>query len=212
MFLLIRLAPAAAIGAYAVGQAISMGQVGAVIPFVQVGFAAVAGEAEHERALETLLKHFRLAQVAVVAAALFAGALTSWGIRVFFGPEYLSATNATYFLIAAAATWGIGETLEQGLRAAGHPGLGIVSNVTGLVALCSLGVPAYASLGITGLAAAAFLGQLVSLLSLIGLCVVCLKMRLRTFWAFDALTYRELRNLTVLVVRRFEKTRGSVSS
>ncbi len=114
MFLLVRLAPAAAIGAYAVAQAISMGQVGAVIPFVQVGFAAVAAEVKHERALETLVRHFRLAQVTVVAAALFAASLTSWGIRVFFGTEYLSATNATYFLIAAAATWGMGETLEQG--------------------------------------------------------------------------------------------------
>jgi O-antigen/teichoic acid export membrane protein len=212
MFLLVRLAPAAAIGAYAVAQAISMGQVGAVIPFVQVGFAAVAAEAKHERALETLLRHFRLAQIAVVAAALFAAALTSWGIRVFFGPEYLSATNTTYFLIAAAATWGIGETLEQGLRAAGHPGLGIVSNVAGLVALCALAVPAYLYFGIAGLASAALLGQLVSLLALIGLCVLRLKMRLRTFWAFDTVTFREFKRLTASAVRHFEKTDASVSS
>ena len=206
MFLLVRLAPAAAIGAYAVAQAISMGQVGAVIPFVQVGFAAVAAEVKHERALETLVEAFSFGSGAVVAAALIAAVLTSWGIRVFFGAEYLSATNTTYFLIAAAATWGMGETLEQGLRAAGHPRLGIMSNVAGLVSLCGLGIPAYLYFGIIGLAAAAFLGQLVSLLALIGFCVLVLKMPLRPFGRLMRVTFRELNHLTVSIVRSAGKS------
>ena len=203
MFLLVRLAPAGAIGAYAVAQAISMGQVGAVIPFVQVGFAAVAAEVQHERALETLVRHFRLAQVAVVAAAAAAAALTSWGIRVFFGAQYLSATTATYFLIGAAAMWGMGETLEQGLRAASHPRLGIIANLLGLLVLCALGIPAYLHFGIGGLAGAAFLGQGISLFALISLCVLVLKMPLATFWAFDATTFRQLKIATSGLRRRF---------
>ena len=42
MFILVRLAPSEAIGLYAVAQAIALGQIGAVHPFVQVGFSAAA--------------------------------------------------------------------------------------------------------------------------------------------------------------------------
>ncbi len=193
MFLLVRLAPAAAIGAYAVAQAISMGQVGVVNPFVQVGFAAVAGETGHERALGTLSRHFRLAQIAVVGMGVLAASLTSWGIRVFFGPEFLSARTATYFLIGATVIWGMEQVLEQGLRAASHPSLGIISNVLGLGILLALAVPAYRHFGIGGLAAAVLLGQLVNLLILIGCCVSMLNMRLASFWAFDAASFREFK-------------------
>jgi O-antigen/teichoic acid export membrane protein len=191
MFLLVRLAPAAAIGAYAVAQAISMGQVGMVNPFVQVGFAAVAGEIEHERALETLGRHFRFAQVAVLGAAVVAAALTSFCIRVLFGPEFLGATMATYFLIGASALWGMEQVLEQGLRAAAHPALGIMSNLLGLVCLLMLAIPGYTHFGIGGLAAGVLLGQLVNLAALIAFCVVALDMRLTLFWAFSATTFHE---------------------
>lgn len=43
-FLLVRLTTAQAIGLYAVAQAIALGQIGAVMPFIQVGFTAVARE------------------------------------------------------------------------------------------------------------------------------------------------------------------------
>lgn len=203
MLLLVRIAPAAAIGAYAVAQAIAMGQVGIVNPFVQVGFAAVAGEAEHDRALETLARHFRLAQVAVAGMAIFAAASASWAIRVLIGPEFLAATAATYFLIGASGFWGMGQTLEQGLRAASHPGLGIFSNLLGLAILLSAGVPAYLHFGITGLAAAVFLGQCTNLLVLIGLCIFYLRMRPGLFWAFDAATFHEMKVVTAALKKRF---------
>jgi len=203
MLLVVRLAPAAAIGAYAVAQAIAMGQVGIVNPFVQVGFAAVAGEAEHDRALETLARHFRLAQVAVAGMAILAAAMASWAIRVLIGPEFLAATTATYFLIGASGFWGMGQTLEQGLRAASHPGLGIFSNLLGLTALLSAGVPAYLYFGITGLAAAAFLGQCVNLLALMGTCVFYLQMRPGLFWAFDAATFHDMKAAMTALRKRF---------
>jgi O-antigen/teichoic acid export membrane protein len=202
MLLLVRLAPAAAIGAYAVAQAIAMGQIGIVNPFVQVGFAAVAGETEHGRALETLARHFRLAQVAVAGTAILAAAMASWAIRVLIGPEFLAATTATYFLIGASGFWGMGQTLEQGLRAASHPSLGIFSNLLGLATLLSAGVPAYLHFGITGLAAAVCIGQGVNLLALIGFCVFHLQMRFGLFWAFDATTFHEMKAVTAALRKR----------
>jgi enterobacterial common antigen flippase len=192
MFLLVRLAPAAAIGAYAVAQAIAMGQVGVINPFIQVGFAAVAQQPDEASALATLAHHFKLAQLAAFAMAAVAASLTPWAIRTFFGAEFSPAITATYFLIAAAALWGLGETLEQGLRAAGHPRLGMVASLFGLAILLAAAVPAYHRYGISGLAATVCVAQGLSLIALILLCTTRLHMRISAFWAFDRDTLRRL--------------------
>lgn len=203
MFLLVRMAPAASIGMYAVAQAIAMGQVGAINPFIQVGFAAVAQQTDEESALAILAHHFRLAQLAAVVMALAAAAITPWGIRVFFGQQFLPATIAAYYLIAAAALWGVGETLEQGLRAANHPRLGMIASFIGLTILLVASVPAYHAIGINGIAAAVCFSQAVSLIALIVLCVVRLRMRASSLWAFNAATFSELESRIALIFRRF---------
>ena len=210
MFLLVRLAPAAAIGAYAVAQAVSSGQVGVINPFVQVGFADVAQQTDSDHALRAVARHFRLAQVASISMGILAIAVTPWGIRLFFGAEFVSATTATYFLIGAAAFWGMGETLEQGLRAASHPRLGIISNLLGLAILLGLGVPAYQSFGIAGVATAVCMGQAASLAALIGFCVFVLNMKLKLFWAFDASTFHELKGVAVSLLKRLSPARRRV--
>jgi enterobacterial common antigen flippase len=202
MFLLVRLAPAAAIGSYAVAQAIAMGQVGVINPFIQVGFAAVAKQPDEPSALATLAHHFKLAQLAAFAMAAVAAALTPWAIRVFFGAEFSPATTATYFLIAAAAFWGVGEMLEQGLRAAGHPRLGMIASLFGLALLLAAAVPAYHRYGITGLAGTVCFAQGVSLIALIALCVSRLHMSIRSFWAFDRDTFRRLYSVFATLLRR----------
>ena len=139
MFILVRIAPTAAIGLYAVAQAIALGQIGAVSPFVQVGFSAVAGETEPRKALQTLARHFRLAQLAVVSIGLLAAAVTPWLIRLMFGAQFSGAVTTAYLLIGATVLWGMEQVLEQGLRAADHPRPGIVSNLLGLAVLVGLG-------------------------------------------------------------------------
>jgi O-antigen/teichoic acid export membrane protein len=203
MFLLVRLAPAAAIGAYAVAQAIAMGQVGVINPFIQVGFAAVAQHTEESSALTALARHFRFAQIAAIAMALFAAALTPWAIRTFFGAAFLPAVVATYFLIAASTFWGLGETLEQGLRAAAHPRLGMIASLIGLVILFAVGIPAYYSYGISGLAASVCLSQFISLAALVAFCIFYLRMPAKLFLAFDAATLREIETAVASMFRHF---------
>jgi O-antigen/teichoic acid export membrane protein len=196
MFLIVRLLPAEAIGLYAVAQAISMGQIGAVTPFVQVGFAAVAGQADPEEALKTLARHFRFAALAATVVGLAAAVATPWGIRLFFGTRFIGATKATFLLIAAAAFWGMAQVLDQGLRAASHPRPGIFSNLLGAVFVFALGIPACLHFGINGMAASLVIAQFINLMILIGYCVAYLKMPARLFWAFDGST---LSNLTLSV-------------
>jgi O-antigen/teichoic acid export membrane protein len=202
MFLIVRLLPTEAIGLYAVAQAIALGQIGAVTPLVQVGFSAVAGHAEPEQAIKTLARHFRFAALAAIIVGLAAAAATPWGIRVFFGSRFIGATEATFLLIAATAVWGVGQVLDQGLRAASHPRPGIFSNLLGAVVMFALGIPACLRFGINGLAAASLAAQSLNLSILIGFCVTGLKMPAKSFWAFDAPLIKEIGALARSSIKR----------
>jgi O-antigen/teichoic acid export membrane protein len=208
MFILVRLAPMSAVGLYVIAQAIASGQFGAVSPFVHVSFAAVAGETECEAALFALARHFRLAQLASVAAALIAGGLTPWAIRFFFGSGFLAAVTTTYLLIGASALWGMSQVMEQGLRAAGHPRPGIASNLLGLIALAGLGIQGCAHHGIVGLAAATLAAQLLNLAILISFCALELKMPLHSLSAFDGGSLRELHGVAALLIGRIYTKSG----
>ena len=176
MLLLVRMVPTEAVGLYAVAQGIALGQMGAVLPFVHVGFAAVAREEQPRAALIALARHFRFAQAAAVGMGLLAAALTPWAIRIFFGSRFSSAAGATYFLIGATAFWGMGLMLEQALRAAEHPRVGIVSNLAGLALLVASGIPACLRFGIDGIAASFMAAELLNLSVLICFCVFWLGM------------------------------------
>jgi len=202
MFILVRLAPTEAVGLYAVAQAIALGQIGAVLPFVQVGFAAVAREEEREGALAAVAHHFRLAQLAAAGMGLLAAAFTPWATRTLFGAGFSAAMTPAFFLIGSTALWGIGQVLDQGLRAAGHPRIGIVSNLAGLVVIVALGIPGCLSFGINGLAAASLAAQLVNLSILVGFCVAGLKMPVKTFWAFDATALKEIGAVAMSSLKR----------
>ena len=202
MFILVRIASREAIGLYAVAQAISTGQIGAVIPFVHVSFTAVAREEGQAAALAALAHHFRLAQLATVVAALAAAAVTPWGIRLLFGSDFARATAAAYFLIGGTTCWGMSQVLEQGLRAAGHPRPGIVSNLAGLALLLAAGIPACLRHGINGLAAAVLAAQFLNLGVLLGFCVTRLKISPRSLWAFDGQALQYLREIVASLNRR----------
>jgi O-antigen/teichoic acid export membrane protein len=207
MFILVRLAPSAAIGLYAVAQAIALGQIGAVNPFIRVGFSAVAGEMDPGKALQTLGRHFRLSQLVVISTGLLAAAVTPWLVRLLFGAQFTGAVTTAYLLIGATMFSGMEQVLEQGLRAADHPRPGIVSNLLGLALIISLGIPACLHYGIAGLAAAAMVAQLLNFVVLIGFCVVGLKMSAKDFWAFDASAFNELGSLVRSLIKRMFQAR-----
>jgi O-antigen/teichoic acid export membrane protein len=192
IFILVRLVPSGAIGMYAVAQAIALGQIGAINPFIHVGFSAVAGETDSIKALHILSRHFRFAQLAVIVAGLLAGMATPTAIRLMFGAQFNGAITATYLLIGATGFWGMELVLEQGLRAAGHPTPGIISNAAGLAVLFGLGIPACLRSGIKGLAAASLAAQFLNLSVLIGFCVTRLKMPVRSFWGLNAQAFKEI--------------------
>lgn len=207
MFLIVRMVPTEAIGLYAVAQAISIGQIGAISPFVQVGFAAVAAQAEPDEALKTMARHFRLAALAAIVVGLAAAMATPWGIRLFFGAKFVGATTATFLLIAATALWGMAQVLDQGLRAASHSRPGIFSNLLGAVVVFALGIPACVRFGINGMAGSLVVAQLINLAILIGSCIMGLNMAAKSFWPFDASAFKELGTLVRSFIKRMSQAR-----
>jgi O-antigen/teichoic acid export membrane protein len=206
MFILVRLAPTDAVGLYAVAQAIALGQIGAVLPFVQVGFVAVAREEEREGALAALAHHFRLAQLVAVGMGLFAAALTPWAIRMLFGAGFSGAMTPAFLLIGGTALWGMSQVLDQGLRAAGHASIGVVSNLAGLTVMVGLGIPGCVRFGINGLAAASLAAQSVNLSILVGFCLAGLKMPVKRFWGFDASVFKEIGTVVGTSIKRMFPT------
>jgi Na+-driven multidrug efflux pump len=97
----------------------------------------------------------------------------------------------------------LGETLEQGLRAAAHPRLGMIASLIGLVILFAVGIPAYYSYGISGLAASVCLSQFISLAALVAFCIFYLRMPAKLFLAFDAATLREIETAVASMFRHF---------
>lgn len=96
----------------------------------------------------------------------------------------------------------MGETLEQGLRAAGHPRLGMIASLFGLALLLAMAVPAFHRYGIGGLAGTVCVAQGMSLIALIALCVSRLHMSIGSFWAFDRDTFRRLYSVFATLLRR----------
>jgi O-antigen/teichoic acid export membrane protein len=203
LFLIVRIVPTEAIGLYAVAQAISIGQIGAISPFVQVGFAAVAGHTDEGQALQTLARHFRVAALAAVVVGAAAAVATPWGIRLFFGPQFIGATKATLLLIAATAFWGTAQVLDQGLRAASHSRPGIFSNLAGAAVVFGAGIPACLRFGINGMAGTVLVAQFVNLAILIGYCRFRLKISMRLFWVFDPASVLELKTMAGRALKRF---------
>ena len=204
MFLLVRLAPSEAVGLYAVAQAIAVGQFGVVNPFIQVSFSDVAGDSDPRQALETLARHFRLTQLAVLAFGLLTIAATPFLIRLMFGTRFSGAVATAWLLTGAMAFWGMEQVMEFGLRAAGHTRPGIVSNLAGLVVLAGAGIPMCIHYGITGLAVSVMAAQMLNLTILIAFCTWQLNMPLRLFSAFHGGTVAQFAGVAASFLRRFQ--------
>lgn len=185
-FLLIRFAPSEQVGLYVVAQAIAVGQLGAVSPFVQVGFTAIAAQHDRARALATLARHFRIAVIVVCVTALALAALAPIIIRLAFGSKFTSATPATFLLIAATVFAALGQMLDQGLRAAGYSKAAAACNFAGLTVLCSLGVLAIRRFGIVGLGSTVLLSYFVTLAALLSFALLKLRMSLSALSPFTA--------------------------
>ena len=162
LFVIVRQAPSQAVGLYMVAQAIAVGQMAGVAPFVSVGFTAVARHIDRNDAVRALEKQLLFAQTGGFLLALLSLALTPWCIRLAFGPRFIPAVHTTYLLILASMLAGINQVADQGLRVLHCSRAGLAANSAALCIVLVGGATACRTYGMIGLAASVALGQLLA--------------------------------------------------
>jgi O-antigen/teichoic acid export membrane protein len=139
LFVVVTVLPADDVGVFMVALAIAMAQFATAIAFMQVGFVKIAGESTREAALVAFLRQFRAAQITMLALSCAVLATAPFLIQIGFGKAFLSATGATYWMVAAIGIMGLVKIIDGGLRALDHSFAPAVAYAFGLIVLAGGG-------------------------------------------------------------------------
>jgi hypothetical protein len=192
LFVVVTVLPADDVGVFMVALAIALAQFATAIAFMQVGFVKIAGEATPLAALASFLRQFRAAQVTMVALSCLVLATTPLLIQLGFGKQFLSATSATYWMVAAMGVMGLVKVFDGGLRALNHSFAPAVGYALGLAVLASGGFCLVPSGGIVRMGQIAFAS---ALLTLAVDCVFLMRLEPVSFsmlWGFNTETMKLL--------------------
>jgi hypothetical protein len=192
LFVVVTVLPADDVGVFMVALAIALAQFATAIAFMQVGFVKIAGEATPQAALAAFLRQFRAAQVTMVALSCLVLASTPLLIQLGFGKAFLSATSATYWMVAAMGVMGLVKIFDGGLRALNYSFAPAIGYAFGLAVLAGGGFCLVPSGGIVRMGQIAFAS---ALLTLIIDCVFLMRLARVSFWmlwGFNAETMKLL--------------------
>lgn len=168
--LLIHLETSEQLGYYAAAMAIAMGQTGVSTSLIQVSFPKVSSISRAE-AVTMLRRHLAKSLAPIAGMALIVALLSPFIIKFLFGPSFLPALPMAYVLIASVSVWGIGQVLENGLRAMGYGTPGVLANGIGILVLVASALVLVKPL--RGLGMAVSLG--LALLTVVGILGICLR-------------------------------------
>ncbi|HPW18394.1 MAG TPA: oligosaccharide flippase family protein [Candidatus Aminicenantes bacterium] len=168
--LLIHLETSEQLGYYTAAMAIAMGQTGVSTSLIQVSFPKVSSISRPE-AVTMLRRHLAKSLAPIAGMALIVALLSPFIIKSLFGPSFLPALPITYVLIAAISIWGIGQVLENGLRAMGYGAPGALANGIGILVLAASSLVLVKPL--RGLGMAVSMG--LALLTAVGILGICLR-------------------------------------
>lgn len=156
--------PAAALGTYVVGLAITN-----LPSFVSksvgvVAFPTIAAERETENAWRRTVRYTLLDLVFSLVIVIPLLASARWLIPLLFGGDFAGAVTIAYIILPGTVFLSVRRVLAEGLRGLGRPGIGTVAEIVALgwlVVTLALFVPL---LGVRGAAAAMTSAYAVSLL------------------------------------------------
>ncbi len=168
--LLIHLETSEQLGYYTAAMAIAMGQTGVSTSLIQVSFPKVSSISRAD-AVAMLRRHLAKSLAPIAGMALVVALLSPFIIKYLFGPSFMPALPMTYVLIAAISVWGIGQVLENGLRAMGYGAPGALANGIGILVLAASSLVLVKSL--RGLGMAVSMG--LALLTVVGILGICLR-------------------------------------
>ena len=190
--LVVSLLNAEAAGIYAVASAIANGQASLGEALGITSFAILSNETNAENRQRIIAATFRQSALVSSAVGVALAAAIPLLVVPLFGFEFSSVVRPAMILALAASLTASANILNQGLRGAGRPHAGLVSQllaaaVMGLAALLLL-----RRLGILGMTLAVLISSAAQLVAMVAAGAKWLRISPLQFWPFGLETFRLL--------------------
>jgi O-antigen/teichoic acid export membrane protein len=188
-----------AAGLYAVASALSNGQSSLGDALGITSFAVVSNETNAGSLEKIITETFRQAALASCGAGLALACLIPFCVVPLFGREFAPAIWPAVILAMAASATASAGILNQGLRGAGRPQAGVVSQMLGIAAVALAALFLLRRFGLLGMALAVLLGGCTQVMVLVIAAAKWLNISPFQFWPFGIGTlrtfYRQLAGL-----------------
>jgi len=184
--LVVSLLSTEAAGIYAVAAAFANGQSSLGDALGITSFAVVSNERNSGNQEKFITEMFRQSALVSCGAGLALASLIPFLVVPLFGIEFSRAIRPAVVLALAATLTASANILNQGLRGAGRPHAGLVSQLlgTGVMALAALFF--LRRFGLMGMAFAVWMSACAQLLALVAAAAKWLRISPVQFWPFGA--------------------------
>lgn len=200
--LVVSLLNAEAAGIYAVASAIAAGQSSLGDALGITSFAVLSNETDLESRQRIITRTFRQSALISFAAGLALASLIPLLVVPLFGFEFTTAIRPGVILALAASLTASANILNQGLRGAGRPHAGLVSQVLAIAVMGLAALFLLERLGVMGMAYAVLMSSGAQLLVMVAAAAKWLGISPLQFWPFGAANFRFLlQQLTDLRLR-----------
>lgn len=188
--LVVSLLSAESAGIYAVATAFANGQSSLGDALGITSFAVLSNEHDPRSHGRIVGETFRQSALLSSGAGLALALLVPFLVVHLFGAGFARAVRPAMVLALAASLTASTNILNQGLRGAGRPHAGLVSQLTGTGAMAFAGFFLLRRFGLLGMAFAVWISASVQLLVLIGAAATWLRISPLEFWPFRAGTLK----------------------
>jgi O-antigen/teichoic acid export membrane protein len=188
--LVVSLLNAEAAGIYAVAAAFANGQSSLGDALGITSFAVVSNENNEEGRRKIITETFRQSALVSCGVGLTLACLIPFLVVPLFGFAYSRSIWPGVVLALAASLAASTNILNQGLRGAGRPHAGVVSQLIGTGVLALAGLFFLRRFGLMGMASAVLLSACTQVLVLVAAAANWLRISPLYFWPFGAQNFR----------------------
>ncbi len=155
-------------------------------------FAQLANEQDTRVQARILAESFRQALVLACGLGLLLVGVVPFVVVPLFGHGFAAAVRPAMILTIAASLTAVSSVLNQGLKGAGKPAPGVISQLVGAVVLGLVGLALHRSMGLSGIAIAGVVSAATQVALLILSAAISLRVSPALFLSFDV---KELRSI-----------------
>jgi enterobacterial common antigen flippase len=182
--LVVSLMNAEAAGIYAVASAFGNAQFSLGDALGITSFAALSNEKDAGNQRKILTETFRQSTLLAAGLAMLLSGLIPLVVTLFFGRAYSQATIPAVILALGGALTASGNILNQGLRGAGRPHAGLLSQMLGTGVLVLAAALLLKPFGLVGMAWAVAFGAAAQITILVAAAANWLRISPLQFWPF----------------------------